>query len=173
VPPADRQLSGVLDRLSGVRLLVLLGLLTLTACAASPSSPDDRGAAGATSTPSGGPAAGGDIAPADDDLQVEFDSGDGTEPQTWTLSCLGVVAGSHPDAEAACARLTTLKEPFAPIPDDVACTEQFGGPQTAHVIGRWGGKPVDLDVSRVDGCHISQWDALVPLVPAEVVQPVG
>ena len=23
-----------------------------------------------------------------------------------------------------------------------------------------------LDLSRVDGCHISQWDALVPLVPA-------
>jgi hypothetical protein len=169
VRSADRQLSGVLDRLPGVRLLLLLALLTLTACAASPSSPADSGAAGSTSTP----ASGGDIAPADDDLQVEFDSGDGTEPQTWTLSCLGVVAGSHPDAEAACARLTTLEDPFAPIADDVACTEQFGGPQTAHVIGRWGSEPVDLDLSRVDGCHISQWDALVPLVPAEVVQPVG
>jgi hypothetical protein len=168
VPPADRQLSGVLDRPSGVRLLVLLGLLTLTACAASPSSPDDRGAAGATSTPSGGPAAGGDIAPADDDLQVEFDSGDGTEPQTWTLSCLGVVAGSHPDAEAACARLTTMKEPFAPIPDDVACTEQFGGPQTARVSGRWAGADVDLRLARTNGCEISQWDRLGPLLPGPV-----
>ena len=48
----------------------------------------------------------------------------------------------------------------------MACTEQYGGPQTAHVVGRWSGEPVDLELSRVDGCRISQWDALVPLVPA-------
>jgi Subtilisin inhibitor-like len=146
-----------------VRLLLLLALLTMTACA----SPADTGAAGASDP------AGGGTTQADDDLQVEFDPGDGTESQTWTLSCVGGGSGSHPDAQAACAHLQTLEDPFAPLSADLVCTEQFGGPQTAHVVGRWESEPVDLELSRVDGCHISQWDSLVPLVPAEVVQPVG
>jgi hypothetical protein len=146
-----------------VRAVVLLvALLGLGACAS-------------------GPAEGPEVVPptmiverpggtslADDDLQVTFDAGDGTEPATWTVSCLEPVSGSHPDAEAACAHLRTLDDPFAPIPGDVACTEQFGGPQTAQVLGRWDGQPVDLELSRADGCHISQWDALVPLLPAAV-----
>ena len=41
-----------------------------------------------------------------------------------------------------------------------------GGPQSAHIVGRWGGQPVDLEITRVDGCRISQWDGLVPLLPA-------
>ena len=46
------------------------------------------------------------------------------------------------------------------------CTQQYGGPQTAHVTGRWSGEPVDLELTRVDGCRISQWDSLGPLLPA-------
>lgn len=146
-------------------LLLLLALLTLAACA----SPADSGASGATSTATSDTTAGGDSAQADNDLSVEFDPGDGTEPERWTLTCVGSVEGSHPDAAAACEHLTGMDEPFAPLPSDLLCTEQFGGPQTAHVTGRWGGEPVDLELSRVDGCHISQWDALDPLLP----EPVG
>ncbi len=144
-----------------MRLALLLALLSVIACA-SPAAP------GAVA-PSGGsdPAAGG-IQQADDDLQVEFDRGDGTEPESWTLTCVGNASGSHPEAEAACAHLAGMGDPFAPLPPDSVCTEQYGGPQTAHVTGRWKGQPVDLELSRVDGCHISQWDSLVPLVPAEV-----
>ncbi len=150
-----------------MRLALLLALLSVTACA-SPAAP------GAVA-PSGGsdPTAGG-IQQADDDLQVEFDRGDGTEPESWTLTCVGNASGSHPEAEAACAHLAGMEDPFAPLPPDSVCTEQYGGPQTAHVTGRWKGQPVDLELSRVDGCHISQWDSLAPLVPAEVgVGPVG
>jgi hypothetical protein len=141
--------------------LLLLALLPLTACAGG-----SGDAAAPTTPPSGDGAAGGGIVQADDDLQVRFDPGDGTEPSTWTLSCREPVEGSHPDADAACAHLRTLEDPFAPLPPDIVCTEQYGGPQTAHVVGRWGGHQVDLELSRVDGCRISQWDALVPLVPA-------
>jgi hypothetical protein len=149
-----------------VRLLLLL--LTLTACA----SPADTGA-DRTSSPTSDPAAGGDAEQADNGLQVEFDPGDGTEPHTWTLGCHGVVDGSHPDAQVACAHLHSLADPFAPLPADAVCTHQFGGPQTAHVTGRWQGDPVDLELSRIDGCQISQWDELVPLVPAMVeAEPV-
>jgi hypothetical protein len=149
------------ERLTGVRVLLLLALLPLTACAS-----PDPGASAPPGSATEDPAAGG-IAPADNDLQVEFDRGDGTEPETWTLTCAGNVSGSHPDAEAACAHLADMDGPFAPLPGDAFCTQQFGGPQTARVIGRWNGEPVDLELSRVDGCHISQWDSLVPLVPAD------
>jgi hypothetical protein len=145
-----------------VRLLLSLALFALLTACASPSGGDAR----ATDSP--GPAAGGGITQADNDLQVELDRGDGTEPETWTLTCVGIVEGSHPDAEAACAHLTGMAEPFAPLPSDVVCTEQFGGPQTAHVIGRWNGQPVDLELSRTDGCRISQWDGLGPLLPGPV-----
>ena len=48
-------------------------------------------------------------------------------------------------------------------PGGTVCTEQFGGPQTARVIGCWDGEPVDIELSRSDGCRIAQWDALGPL----------
>ncbi len=141
-------------------MVALLALLT--ACA----SPSGGGTAdaGPTST-STGPAAGGGISQADNDLQVEVDPGDGTEPETWTLTCVGFVEGSHPDAEAACAHLTAMADPFTPLPADIVCTERYGGPQTARVLGRWNGEPVDLELSRTDGCRISQWDRLGPLLP--------
>ncbi|WP_324277558.1 SSI family serine proteinase inhibitor [Blastococcus brunescens] len=96
---------------------------------------------------------------------MTVDRGDGTQPVEWTLTCVGFVEGSHPEAEAACAHLAGVEDPFAPLPDDLACTQQFGGPQTAHVIGRWGGESVDVRLARSDGCLIAQWDSLVPLVP--------
>ena len=160
-----REPTGAPGRLDGVRLLLpLMALLVLlTACASG-----SAGSGGSVASPTTDPAdsaAGGGIAQADNDLQVEFDPGDGTEPSSWTLTCVGFVEGSHPDAEAACAHLTTLEDPFAPLPSDVFCTEQFGGPETARVLGRWNGQPVDLELSRTDGCRISQWDALGPLLP--------
>jgi hypothetical protein len=141
-------------------------LALLTACASGNSGPGSD-AAGATTAPAD-PAAGGGIVQADDDLQIEYDRGDGTEPESWTLTCVGFVEGSHPAAEAACAHLRTLDAPFAPLPADVFCTEQFGGAQTARILGRWHGEPVDLEVSRTDGCRIAQWDGLGPLLPGPV-----
>ena len=141
---------------SGIALLAVL-----TACA-SPSG--NSGAPGPTSG-SADPAAGGGIQQADNDLQIELDRGDGSEPESWTLTCVGFVEGSHPDAQAACDHLAAMDDPFAPLPADVICTEQYGGPQTARVLGRWNGEPVDLELSRTDGCRISQWDALGPLLP--------
>jgi hypothetical protein len=97
---------------------------------------------------------------------VSVDLGDGSPAQEWSLTCVGFVEGSHPQAEAACAHLRDRDDPFAPLPPDRVCTEQYGGPQTARVSGVWGGSPVELSLSRTDGCAIDQWDGLVPLVPA-------
>ena len=144
-------------------LLVLAAVLLLAGCGS-----DDGAAPAASGTPEAtgsDPAAGG-ISQADNDLQIEVDLGDGSAPLTWTLTCVGFVEGSHPEAQAACDHLAGLERPFAPLPEDVVCSQQYGGPETARVIGRWGGEPVELDLSRVDGCRIAQWDSLVPVVPA-------
>jgi uncharacterized protein YceK len=113
--------------------------------------------------------------PADRYLQITVDErGDGIGLETYTLVCDGRDDDAHPDPDAACAHLEELDDPFTPLPDDVACTEQFGGPQTARVTGRWDGEPVDLELSRTDGCRIAQWDGLGPLLPIPItVQPVG
>jgi hypothetical protein len=139
-------------------LLPLLAVLLLAGgCARSP---DDGG-----SSDAGSPGGAAGISRAENDLVVRVDRGDGSAPESWTLTCAGTAEGTHPDAAAACAHLQDMADPFAPIPADVACTEQYGGPQTAHIAGVWGGKPVDLEVTRVDGCRISQWDGLIPLLP--------
>jgi hypothetical protein len=127
-----------------------LAAVTLTACSA-PS--DDAAGDG---SPSGAAA---------QDLVVEVDPGDGSPAERYTLTCGDVAEGDLPEAAEACAHLADMDEPFAPVPDDAICTEQYGGPQTARVTGTWDGNPVDLELSRVDGCHISQWDALGPLLP--------
>jgi hypothetical protein len=145
-----------------MRLVLLLPLL-LVACGGS-------GAPGAGNgdalVPTGGPIG---------DLVVEQDAGDGSAPQRWTLVCgeaPGTSGGDHPDAEAACAHLRALEAPFAPLADDLICTQQYGGPQTATVTGRWREETVELQLSRVDGCRIAQWDSLGPLLPGPVgVQP--
>jgi hypothetical protein len=151
-----RQLPGGAVRPGGVRILLplvaLLGLLT--ACAGSPSS----SASGSTTSSSSAEAS-------DDELLVELDRGDGTEPERYTLRCTDPADSDHPDAAAACEHLAGLEAPFVPLPGDLACTEQYGGPETAHITGRWNGEPVDLELSRTDGCRISQWESLGPVLP--------
>jgi hypothetical protein len=150
-----------------MRLLLLLPLVLVAACGGSSDA---------------GPGAGTDdalvpTAGAVGDLVVEQDAGDGSPPQRWTLVCGEAAAeagGDHPDAEAACAHLLGLEDPFRPLDDDLMCTQQYGGPQTAVVTGTWRGEPVDLSLSRVDGCRIDQWDGLGPLLPGPVgVEPPG
>lgn len=156
-------------------VLVLAVLAVLAACA---SPAEDGGAAaptgGAAPTgDAGDPAAGGGITRTQNDLLIEIDLADGSPVQTWTLVCAGVAEGSHPDPVTACAHLTGMQEPFTPLPDDIICTEQYGGPETARITGQWAGEPVDLELSRVDGCRIAQWDSLQPALPATAGLPAG
>lgn len=150
-------------RPSGMRLLLLLPLLLAAACGSS-----DGAAQGEPGPTSGQDSpAGGSSAP-QDDLVVEVRAGPDTPVQRYTLVCAGVAEGEHPEPAAACDHLRGLDEPFAPLGTDLLCTEVYGGPQTAHITGRWGGQPVDLRLSRENGCLISQWDSLGPLLPGPV-----
>ncbi|REE97397.1 SSI family serine proteinase inhibitor [Thermomonospora umbrina] len=84
-------------------------------------------------------------------------------PTTWTLTC-DPAGGSHPRAEAACQALAKLKNPFAPVAKDAICTEIYGGPNVASVSGTWRGTRIDTDFSRSNGCEISRWEQLTPLL---------
>lgn len=97
------------------------------------------------------------------DLTVVVDATGEGATTTYTLAC-EPVGGDHPDAEAACAALAAGGlAAFEPTPMDVACTEQWGGPQTATVVGTVAGEAVDAQFGRTNGCEISRWETLAPL----------
>lgn len=49
-------------------------------------------------------------------------------------------------------------------PPDRACTQVYGGPDTARITGRVDDRPVDLVVDRADGCGIEAWDTVLGAV---------
>jgi hypothetical protein len=53
---------------------------------------------------------------------------------------------------------------FEPTPDDVACTELFGGPETATISGTLEGEKVEGRFSRQDGCEIARWEKVSALL---------
>ncbi len=55
-------------------------------------------------------------------------------------------------------------ETWQPVPPDTACTEIYGGPETARIAGTVEGRGVDADFSRVNGCEIERWDSVSPLL---------
>jgi hypothetical protein len=72
------------------------------------------------------------------------------------------------DASAACRAAGALKpQDLGPVPDDVACTDIFGGPETARISGTLDGERVDAEFARSNGCEIHRWDAVARLL-AEV-----
>jgi hypothetical protein len=96
-------------------------------------------------------------------LTVTVVDDQGTTPRTWTLTC-DPPGGDHPRAAAACAAIDAAHTPFAPKPADVACTEIYGGPQTATIEGTWRGEPVRASYRRTDGCEITRWEALAAVL---------
>ncbi|MEU3662723.1 SSI family serine proteinase inhibitor [Streptomyces sp. NPDC032940] len=95
------------------------------------------------------------------------DAGPGADG-TYELYC-HPDGGSHPDPAGACAALDQGtrwgQDTFAPVPMGSVCTMQYGGPATAHVTGTWAGRPVDARYDRSDGCQVSRWNRMVPLLP--------
>jgi hypothetical protein len=80
-------------------------------------------------------------------------------PKELRLRCVS------PGDSAACAAAARL-EPgdFAPTPRATACTEIYGGPQTARVSGVLRGVPVSGRFARTNGCEIARWDAVARLL---------
>lgn len=78
------------------------------------------------------------------------------------------VSGNLPDLAAACATLASKAGQVAlnPVPLDRMCTELYGGPAEARIMGTVDGAAVDARLSRVNGCEIERWQALSALLPA-------
>ena len=94
------------------------------------------------------------------DLVVEYDADGegGDDPAPVEVRC---------DAEADCEEIAAVKpESFEPTPGDVACTQQYGGPETASVKGTFMGEQVDATFSRENGCEIARWEDVKPILEA-------
>jgi hypothetical protein len=84
--------------------------------------------------------------------------------RVWYLRC-SPSGGTLPRPAAACGRLAALERPFAPVPKDVACSEIYGGPQVARVVGTLRGRRVWATFRRTDGCEIARWNRVRFLFP--------
>jgi hypothetical protein len=89
-------------------------------------------------------------------VRVDPDGPQGSKPaKTTRVQCPG-------DGCAATKGLT--RADFAPTPLDQACTQLYGGPETATVKGTLDGEPVDGSFKRTDGCEISRWEKVQALL---------
>jgi nitrous oxide reductase accessory protein NosL len=93
------------------------------------------------------------------DLVVVVDTG--REPREARVRC------AAPDDSPACRAAAALTaDDFAPVPGDVACTQIYGGAETARVTGTLRGERVDARFSRTNGCEIARWDEVADLLAA-------
>lgn len=103
----------------------------------------------------------------DTKLTVTYQGNPKAEPVVMQLTC-EPTGGNHPRAAEACERLAAAEQqgadPFAAPAPDQMCTFIYGGPQTATVVGTWNGSDVKATFSRTDGCEISRWDAIEPVL---------
>jgi hypothetical protein len=103
-------------------------------------------------------------------LRVEVRPRPGVTARQATLTCDGSPAatGFIADSRAACELVTGDEQARARLvagpPANRMCTQLYGGPQQAKVSGRIDGRPVDVTLTRVDGCGVADWTLLQPLL---------
>lgn len=92
---------------------------------------------------------------------------------TWTLRCKPARGTLHQPG-VACRKLAAGgPRLFAAPSEHQFCTQIYGGPQVARVVGTVEGKRVWATFRRTDGCQISRWNKLSPwLLPRGGVTPV-
>ena len=100
-------------------------------------------------------------------LRVTFWKNGAVAKETWVRTLRCPSSGTLLRPRAACRRLARGGPAlFAPVPGNAVCTEIYGGPQKARVVGTLGGRRIWATFTRQNGCHIARWDRLSPwLVP--------
>ncbi|MFO7573343.1 MAG: SSI family serine proteinase inhibitor [Gaiellaceae bacterium] len=87
---------------------------------------------------------------------------DGSTPTVWTLRC-NPSRGTLTRPAVACRRLAAGgPKLFAPIPPSTVCTEIYGGPQVARVVGTVKGTRIWTTLTRTNGCEIARWSRVSP-----------
>lgn len=97
------------------------------------------------------------------ELTVVYDDGSGRK-QTGSLTCRGAerradgaLAGRAPVAEL-CAQARGISELLTTKPDETrACTQIYGGPETALVTGTIDGENVNRRFRRTNGCELADF----------------
>ena len=144
-------------------LWVVLALLVSMAALSGCGDDDEEPAAAQTaSTPSVGAI----------ELSIRHDDGRGNR-ETGTLACDGSAprAGGfltrRSTASELCAKARSIKQLLTTQPDKGrACTQIYGGPETAHITGTIDGVRVDRRFSRTNGCEIDDFNRA-----GELLQP--
>ncbi len=96
-------------------------------------------------------------------ISVTYVAQDGASTKHWTLKC-NPTGGTHKSAKKACVALLKVKDPFKSSDPNLMCTEQYGGPETAHVQGIWNGKKIRANFSKINGCEIAKWQKVQALL---------
>jgi len=91
-----------------------------------------------------------------------------TQPVTYTIGCFGDAFPVTPamagiDGATACERLAVpeVQDRLLNGPSGQICTEIYGGPDEAHIVGEIDGQAVDAVIDRANGCGIDDWDQLL------------
>ncbi len=94
-------------------------------------------------------------------LRISYwEDGSGAPDSVWTLRC-SPAGGSLPRPARACTKLAGGAKIVAASPGAV-CTEIYGGPQRARIVGTVAGKRVWTTLTRTNGCEISRWARMSP-----------
>lgn len=89
---------------------------------------------------------------------------DGAELRLGTLAC-DPPRGNARDPEAACAFLADGIPIIWQDRGDQICTEIYGGPEEARIVGTVRGETVEVELDRVNGCAIEAWDQSIAILP--------
>ncbi|HEY8192414.1 MAG TPA: SSI family serine proteinase inhibitor [Gaiellaceae bacterium] len=116
---------------------------------------------------------GGDATPSQSPTELEitvWPSGRSGDKKEATLSC-SPAGGTLDHPEDACRRLETMDRPFIRPAGPLVCTEIYGGPAVAEILGTFDGTEVNATFARSDGCEIALWDRHQFLFPAQPASP--
>jgi Subtilisin inhibitor-like len=143
-----RRRAGATHGRAGFVLLAALVALLAVGCG---SESDDSGDAGGGDT-------GANEAPAGTELTITvwLQGRDGASEEV-TLTC-DPPGGTHPRPEEACLALQADPSALEPLPPDSVCTQIYGGPEEAEVVGTLDGEQVHATFSRQNGCEVDRWD---------------
>jgi hypothetical protein len=105
---------------------------------------------------------------AETSLRITYwaDSAKPSASVTWTLRC-NPARGTLARPAVACKRLAASEvKLFAPSRKNLVCTEIYGGPQKARVVGTLASRRIWATFTRTNGCEIARWSGISPwLVP--------